>query len=64
MKNIDLLAGLSALAYVVAAVILKEQGVADLSEYIAQPQAAGVFALAALSRFYQGARKKKEQKNG
>lgn len=58
---IDLYAGLAALAYTVTAVILQQQGVADLSDFVAQPQAAGAFGLAALGRWYTTARK--ERKN-
>lgn len=65
MKHVDLYVGLSCVAYVVAAIVMKEQEIADLSLYIAQPQAVGVFALAALTRWYKGAtERKKEQKNG
>jgi hypothetical protein len=60
MKNIDLVAGLAAMAYAVTAVILLEQGVADLGAHIIQPEAAGVFALAALGRFFMGSKKKEQ----
>jgi hypothetical protein len=57
---IDLYAGLAALAYAVTAVVLQQQGVADLSDFVAQPQAAGAFGLAALGRWYTLGRKGKQ----
>jgi len=62
MKHLDLYTGLSCIAYVITAIVLKEQDIADLSEYIAQPQAVGVFALAALTRWYKGATERKKEK--
>lgn len=65
MKHLDLYTGLGCIAYVLTAIVMKQQEIADLSLYIAQPQAVGVFALAALTRWYKGAtERKKEQKNG
>ena len=61
---IDLYAGLAALAYAVTAVILQQNGIADLSDFVATPEAAGAFGLAALGRWYTIDRNKdKESKN-
>jgi hypothetical protein len=60
MKHLDLYAGLGGLAYIIVTIVLNEQGAADLSEYIAQPQAVGVFTLAALTRWYKGAKEKEK----
>lgn len=46
----DLLAGLLALFYTILAVVLKNTGVADLGEFLAQPALSGPFAMAALMR--------------
>jgi hypothetical protein len=52
VKHIDLYAGLAAFLYALVAFILAQQGIADLSEFVATPEAAGTFALVALGRFY------------
>lgn len=61
-RYLDLAAGLVAFGYALAAFILHQKGVVDLSDFVATPEAAGTFGLVALGRFYTGLKKKgKEQ---
>jgi len=57
---IDLYAGLAALGYALAGHILSQQGIIDLSDFVATPEAAGAFGLVALGRWYKNHRSKKQ----
>ena len=59
--RIDLIAGLTSFTYGLAAYILGQLGVIDLSEFVAQPEAAAAFGIIALRRYYKERKKGKEK---